>query len=284
MSVGEMLISIIIATYNRAKTLQQCIDSITCQTYPHTELIIIDGGSTDDTVEILKANADRITYWESKKDHGIYDAWNKGLDHAHGEWIYFLGADDYCWAPDVLNQILQQILQHIISAGKGVTVVYGKVALVSSSGKVLEILGKSWEKSKRQFFRGRCIPYEGVFHHKSLFDRYGKFDSSFRIAGDYEFLLRVLKNTEAYFASNVIVSAQRIGGVCNAPQSELQTLKECVRAQKRHLGKIALLLKWDIVMAYAKKILRSTVGEHATNYIVDIFRVMNGRPPIWSRL
>jgi glycosyltransferase involved in cell wall biosynthesis len=280
MSVGEMLISIIIATYNRAKTLQQCIDSITCQTYPHTELIVIDGGSTDDTVEILKANSDRITYWESKKDRGIYDAWNKALDYVHGEWVYFLGADDYCWAPDVLDQIAQ----HIGRAGKGVDVVYGKVALVSSSGNVLEILGKSWEKSKRQFFRGRCIPFEGIFHHTSLFERYGKFDNSFRIAGDYEFLLRVLKDTEAYFAGNVIVSAQRIGGVCNAPQSELQTLKESARAQEKHLGSIALLLKWDIVMAYAKKILRSTIGEHATNYIIDIVRMMHGRPPIWSRL
>jgi len=275
-----MLISIIVAVYNRAKTLQQCIDSITCQTYPHTELIVIDGGSVDGTVEILKANSERIVYWESRPDKGIYDAWNKGLDHAHGEWIYFLGADDYCWAPDVLDQIAK----HIVSVGKGVTVVYGKVALVSSSGKVLEILGKSWEKSKQQFFQGRCIPYEGVFHHKSLFDRYGKFDSSFRIAGDYEFLLRVLKNADAHFMEDVIVLGQRIGGVCNSPHYELQTLKECVRAQKRHLGKIALLLKWDIGMAYAKKILRSTVGEHATNYIVDIFRVMNGRPPIWSRL
>jgi glycosyltransferase involved in cell wall biosynthesis len=87
-------ISIIIVTYNAAKTLQACLDSIYRQTYPAIQIVVIDGKSTDGTVNIIQQNADRIGYWVSEKDGGIYDALNKGLKHITGKWVYFLGADD----------------------------------------------------------------------------------------------------------------------------------------------------------------------------------------------
>jgi hypothetical protein len=87
-------ISIVVVTYNAAKTLQTCLDSVYMQSYPGIELIVIDGNSTDGTQEILKANSNRINYWKSEPDTGIYDAMNKALKQATGQWIYFLGADD----------------------------------------------------------------------------------------------------------------------------------------------------------------------------------------------
>ena len=89
------LITIIIAVFNGAKTLQQCIDSVAQQSYPNKELIIIDGGSKDGTLDLLKANSEKIDYWVSETDNGIYNAWNKGLAQANGDWICFLGADDF---------------------------------------------------------------------------------------------------------------------------------------------------------------------------------------------
>ena len=89
------LISIVVSVFNGADTLQQCIDSVTDQTYPAVELIVIDGGSTDGTREILLRNASKLAYWVSEPDRGIYHAWNKALVHAQGDWISFLGADDY---------------------------------------------------------------------------------------------------------------------------------------------------------------------------------------------
>lgn len=83
--------SVIVAVYNGAKTLQRCIDSVSNQTYPQKELIIIDGGSADGTVDILRVNNDKIAYWKFKPDRGIYHAWNKALDHVQGAWIYFWG-------------------------------------------------------------------------------------------------------------------------------------------------------------------------------------------------
>ncbi|MFD0751512.1 glycosyltransferase family 2 protein [Mucilaginibacter calamicampi] len=87
-------ISIIIVTYNAASTLQACLDSIYRQKYAAIEIVVIDGESTDGTIDIIKQNAGSLGYWVSEKDAGIYDAMNKGLKHATGQWIYFLGADD----------------------------------------------------------------------------------------------------------------------------------------------------------------------------------------------
>jgi glycosyltransferase involved in cell wall biosynthesis len=93
------MISVIVAVFNGAKTLQQCIDSVAGQTYPHKELIVIDGGSIDGTREILEGDATKLAYWVSEPDRGIYHAWNKALARARGDWICFLGADDYLWSP-----------------------------------------------------------------------------------------------------------------------------------------------------------------------------------------
>jgi len=87
-------LTVIIVTYNAAATLQKSLDSVYMQSYPDIELIVIDGNSSDGTKDILIANNDKITYWRSEPDNGIYDAMTKALKQAKGDWIYFLGADD----------------------------------------------------------------------------------------------------------------------------------------------------------------------------------------------
>src|SRR4051812_6739568 len=97
-------ISVIVASFNAAKTIERCIDSFARQTYPNRELIVMDGASKDDTVEILKNRTQDITYWESQKDRGIYHAFNKAVDRTTGDWICFLGADDYFPEPEALEK------------------------------------------------------------------------------------------------------------------------------------------------------------------------------------
>ncbi|SDD42096.1 Glycosyl transferase family 2 [Dyadobacter soli] len=92
--MNNPLISVILVTYNAEKFLQRCLDSIYDQQYPHLEIIVMDGGSTDRTAAILYENTDNIAFWKSERDSGIYEAMNKALDHARGQWIYFIGADD----------------------------------------------------------------------------------------------------------------------------------------------------------------------------------------------
>jgi len=111
--------------------LQQCIDSVTQQTYPNKELIIIDGVSKDGTVELLEENINKFSYWISESDHGIYNAWNKGLTQAQGEWICFLGADDYFWD----TTVLERLAVHLEMLQASIRVAYGQIMLISDDGR-----------------------------------------------------------------------------------------------------------------------------------------------------
>jgi len=131
----DPVISVIVAVYNRAEVIQRCIESVASQTYSHVELIVVDGGSTDATVSILKSNSDSIDYWESKLDRGIYHAFNKGVKHATGDWIFFLGSDDYFHDPSILSKAASYLSNVDTQQHR---IVYGKVSLVSSSGTCVD--------------------------------------------------------------------------------------------------------------------------------------------------
>jgi len=178
----EMKITIIVAVYNGAKTLQACLDSIAGQTYPNRELIVIDGGSTDGTIEILQSNTDLITYWESQKDRGIAHAWNKALEHVTGDWIIFLGADDRLHDSHVLSEMADELKNDSVN-----DLVYGQINI--EGGKFDgEVLGGIFKPDI--LIRRMNIPHTATFHRKRFFDDIGQFDESFKIAIDYDLLLR----------------------------------------------------------------------------------------------
>ena len=204
------LITIVVAVLNSKESLERCIESVNNQTYPHRKLIIIDGGSTDGTVEILKNNDDNIAYWESSPDRGIYHAWNKALQYARGEWICFLGADDYFWSEKVLTDLSPQLVK---AADLGIKVVYGQAARVDRNGRILKLVGKPWEKIRWLMPHGMPLPHTGLMHHRSLFEKHGLFDETFKIAGDYDLLLRELKNGEALYVRDLIVAGWQAGGI-----------------------------------------------------------------------
>lgn len=222
--------SVVIAVWNGAGTLQRALDSILEQTYGPIEVIVIDGASTDGTQAILERNADRIAYWESKPDRGIYHAWNKALDHVSGEWICFLGADDRYHAPDVLEQAARLLKD---DAGRH-RVAYGTIDIVRDDGSFHHAMGAPWDDVRREQFRqGGMIPHPATFHHRSLFGEHGRFDERFRIAGDYEFLLRVLLDHDPLFIPVLIVD-MAIGGLSDRPSSKYTRTLEVHRARYMH--------------------------------------------------
>ena len=225
---SQPLITIIIAVFNGAKTLQQCIDSVAQQSYSNKQLIIIDGGSTDGTVDLLQANDQSISYWISESDSGIYNAWNKGLLHANGEWICFLGADDYFWD----SLVLERMSTSLLMAPSTIRVVYGQIMLLNNDGVSLYKIGKPWLKVKSRFKHIMCIPHPGLMHRYSLFEQHGQFDESFRIAGDYELLLRELQTGNAIFIPNLITIGMREGGVSSDPDNTLRAMQEIRLAQR----------------------------------------------------
>ncbi len=193
---SQPLLSVIVAVLNGAKTLQDCIDSVALQEAQSHELIIMDGGSTDDTIKILRENNDKISYWESKPDFGISHAWNRALEHVKGKWIFFLGSDDRFASKDVLRSVTPYLLKN-----KDRFLIFGKVLL--SGGPLDQLLiGERWKWSK--FQRRMSIPHQAAFHNKALFEKFGKFDENYRFAADYEFLLRAGKALDPVFIDKTI--------------------------------------------------------------------------------
>ncbi|NCN70616.1 MAG: glycosyltransferase [Rhodoferax sp.] len=274
------LISVIIAVYNGKATLQQCLDSVTQQTYAHIELIVIDGGSTDGTVDLIQANAQQITYWISEPDRGIYNAWNKALAKAKGDWVCFLGADDFLWN----NQVLERMAEQLVLLPADIRVAYGQVMLLDNDDQALFTLGKPWEQIKTRFKQNMCIPHPAVMHRRSVFKEHGLFDESFRIAGDYELLLRELRDGSAAYVPGLVVTAMRQGGISSRPKSTLINLREVRRAQQkmgmRWPGRV-----WLVALArvYLRLVLWQLLGEKRTRGLLDVGRYMMGLPAYWTK-
>jgi glycosyltransferase involved in cell wall biosynthesis len=278
---SKPLISVIVAVYNGEETLQQCINSVAQQTYPNKELIIIDGGSKDGTVDLLKANNEEIAYWISEPDHGIYNAWNKGLAWSRGEWICFLGADDFFWDAQALAQMSAQ-LEKLPSS---VRVAYGQILLLTTEDEVLYPIGDPWEKIKGRFRQVMSIPHQGVMHRRSLFEEYGEFDESFRIAGDYEFLLRELKTADAVFIPGINIAAMRQGGISSDPANTLVLMWEFRRAQRMHgEGLPGWIWLTALAKVYIRLLLWRVLGEKLARKTLDIGRRMMGLPAFWTKV
>jgi glycosyltransferase involved in cell wall biosynthesis len=221
--------TIIVAVLNRTATVERCLKSIEAQDYPAKELIVMDGGSTDGTLSVLEKYQSRLAYFESAPDRGIYHAWNKALKHARGEWVCFLGADDFFWTPRSLTE-LEPFLLH--AAEKGIGVVYGQVVKINQAGSLLRVEGKPWEKISWLMPHGMPLPHPGLMHHRSLFQIHGVFDESFRIAGDYDLLLRELRKGQALHAPGVRVVGSEIGGI--ADSLKLLSHREVSKARQKN--------------------------------------------------
>ena len=199
--VDNKLISIITVCRNAEKHLEQTILSVIEQTSTQYELIIVDGGSTDGTLDIVRKYDSYISKWVSESDEGISDAMNKGLSMAAGEYIYFLHSDDYLSSSDSLAKVIDAIDQSEIHLFN----LYYK----TSTGITLK---------KPRGFNNWLWFKTGVFHqaclcHRRLFDRIGTFDTSFRIAMDHDFFLRAYKNKASVSYHDCAFSVMRDTGI-----------------------------------------------------------------------
>ena len=175
-----MRISIITVCLNSVKTIEKAIKSVVCQEIEDLEYIIIDGGSNDGTVNVIKKYEDYITYWVSEKDNGIYNAMNKGLKRATGEVIGILNSDD--WYD---NKTLKEV-KKIFDKNQDIGVLFGNIILVDIEGnqKVHKYpsFNTLWYKMS--------LGHPATFVKKSIYDEYGLFDEKFKIAADYELMYR----------------------------------------------------------------------------------------------
>lgn len=188
MTRNNIKITIITPTYNAAKTLSRTIDSVIDQKYPNLEYIIIDGSSNDGTLEIIQKYQREIEITlVSEPDKGLYDAMNKGVEMATGDVIGILNSDDFYFEDSVLKMVSEVFSKQKVDA------VYGDLKYFSNDVNNVTRYWKAGEYSEAKLQNGWTIPHPTLFVHKSVYEKYGLFDTSFSLAADYEFTLRILK-------------------------------------------------------------------------------------------
>ena len=223
---ADLLISIITVSFNAVRYMEQTITSVMAQTYPNLEYIIIDGGSRDGTVDIIRKYESRLAYWHSQPDRGIAHAFNLGLAQAHGDWILYLNADDILLEPTVMAQMVPHLRLH-----QDADVVYGQMISLTRERDpkpvpLCKIGGHPWRW--QEFRRRNMIPHQAAFTHRQFFDRVGGYDETFRMAMDYEHFLRAGEGLRAQFVPIALVG-MRAGGRCVHDIAD--TLREFKRAQ-----------------------------------------------------
>ena len=273
--------SIIIATLNVERTLDKCLESIIQQTsISKIEILVIDCGSNDKTTDILHAYDKYISYWESSPDTGVYDAWNKVLSRATGEWILFLGADDTLFNHSTISNSFT-ILKDIDSS---IDIAYGRVRLVSKENEKIADLGKNWDKTKKCIKEKMCMPHQGIFHKKSLFDQNVKFNTKYYISADYELIRKVLLESNVLYL-DMIISCMRIGGISSNPQNTFTRLKEIRQINSNHGSRFP---GWLWLITFANTCFRTSlfllIGEKSGKQILDRFRMVAGLPPYWTKI
>ena len=222
-----MKLSIITVVYNNIKYIKSNLECIEKQSLKDIEHIVIDGGSTDGTFEYLQSNHEMPVELVSEPDSGIYDAMNKGLKIAKGDIIGFLNSDDIYASDSILERIAE------IFSNNKVDSVYGDLVCMDKDFKKTIRHWKSGEYREGIMENGWMPPHPAFFVRKSIYDKYGNFNTDFEISSDYELMLRLLhkNNISTYYLPKVIVN-MRSGGKSYKVSNYLTKFKEDYMAMK----------------------------------------------------
>lgn len=237
----EIKVSIITIAYNCADTIAQTIESVLSQNYSDIEYIIIDGNSTDGTQDIIRKYEDKISYWVSEPDEGIYDAMNKGLKHATGEIIGIINSDDW-YEQGAIRKVVD------IYQKKPFDMLYGEINFIDEAG---EVQGQSVSS---------CFPpHPSMFVARRVYLKYGMFDTTYKIASDHEFKLRLYAKGVAIIHIKDVLANFRLTGVSSV--NVVETLRETYEINKKYigLGLPGMLTKEDVENNYKRAMLKELI-------------------------
>jgi len=233
---GNRKLSIITVVYNNARDIECTILSVLGQTYPNIEYIVVDGSSTDGTLEIIKRYEHRIARIISEKDDGIYDAMNKGLAAATGEYVLFMNSGDELYSPDTVS--------NVFATATDADIYYGETEMIDDKG---ESLGRRRHAAPRQFtwrsFKyGMSVSHQAIYIRRSLT---GLFDRRYELSADIDWILRAAKKAKKIVNVNQYVARYLIGGMSKTKHR--QSLQERFRIMKVYYGLLPTLFNHGVI-------------------------------------
>ena len=254
-SINVPKISVITVCLNSAEFIEECITSVIRQDFSNYEYLVIDGGSDDGTVEVIKKYQSRISYWHSRNDRGLSDAFNIGFKNSIGNWILFVNSDDYLINPSILSQ-----MSHSLDKWPKADVVTGQVMLMTRDNNP-KIMGgphgKSFSWAELRF--KATIPHQAAFTNRKYFERIGLFDERYRTIMDYEHYLRGGPGIDIKFVP-IVVSCMRDGG-----QSKInikKSLRDLKQAQIETEALIPIVAEINRIYLFLRNLLgRTFIGE-----------------------
>lgn len=214
-----MKISIITVCYNSAETIEETIKSVQAQTYENIEYIIVDGNSKDKTLELVQQYPDVVTKWVSEPDKGLYDAMNKGIAMATGDYIGILNSDDTFFEPETIQKVVDFLVENKVEACTGDIVQH-------KNGRIIrKYSSKKWSPAKLKI--GFMPPHPSIFFKKELFGRFGAYVLGFKIASDYELIIRYfLKHKISWKYSGITTTSMAVGGASSSGMSSYHIITE----------------------------------------------------------
>ena len=231
-------LSIITIVYNNARDIERTMLSVLDQTYPNIEYVVIDGGSTDGTLAIIKKYESRITKLVSEKDEGIYDAMNKGLAIATGDYVLFMNSGDELYNKDTVTSVF--------ATADNADIYYGETEMINDAG---ENLGQRRHKAPakltwKSFKYGMSVSHQAIYIKRSLTQPY---DREYQLSADIDWIINAIKKAKKIANVNQYVAKYLVGGM--SKKKHRQSLKERFEIMKHHYGLVPTLFN-HIVIAF----------------------------------
>ena len=253
------LVTIVTVVFNGEKYLEQTIQSVINQTYDNIEYIIIDGGSTDGTLDIIRKYEKVIDYWVSEPDAGIYDAMNKGIILSRGKLIGLINSDDW-----YLENAVETVVETYLNNSKSNVIITGAIYRTDSQGNILFKLNKPASFLHQKINRIMPVNHPATFVDREVYAEIGLFDEQYKIAGDYDFIYRVYYSKKVDFLfTETCLAYMRLDGLSEKLTSSLLRAKENFMVRSHQIGLIhntytfLHLFLWDI----SKKLIQKLLGE-----------------------
>ncbi|RAJ73480.1 glycosyltransferase involved in cell wall biosynthesis [Chitinophaga dinghuensis] len=229
------VISIITVCYNAEQYIAHTIESVLSQTYPHIEHIIVDGASKDKTMEVVARYGARLAKVISEKDKGLYDAMNKGLQLATGDYVYFLNADDVF--------LDTQVLEKMMASCENADVYYGEAMFLDAAGKALGLRSELTPQKVPENLDWKSLQHGMVVSHQAFIvkrDICPPYDLRYKVSADIDWMIKVLKQTKVACNTHLVVAGFRVGGT--SKQRQRLAWKERYQILSHHYGKVSNFL------------------------------------------